>query len=189
MNLIYDDFPETVCIDGKEYEVITDFREWVRFADTAAADELTEEEKLCIFMLYFTKEKPKDFSKALKALIDFYGCADVPKAGRKIGGKSSFSAPVFSYTYDAGYVIAAFRQVYGIDLKSIDYMHWYEFRYLFEAIPDNTAIKERIAYRAVNLSSVKDSRERSRIQKIQNVIALPSNIKDSDIGEIFGGLM
>ena len=49
MNLIYDDFPETVCIDGKEYEVITDFREWVRFADTAAADELTEEEKLCIF--------------------------------------------------------------------------------------------------------------------------------------------
>ena len=90
MNLIYDDFPETVCIDGKEYEVITDFREWVRFADTAAADELTEEEKLCIFMLYFTKEKPKDFSKALKALIDFYGCADVPKPEEKAAGKAVF---------------------------------------------------------------------------------------------------
>ena len=91
--------------------------------------------------------------------------------------------------YDAGYVLAAFRQAYNIDLRNIRYMHWYEFRWLFEALPDNIPLKERINYRSINVSDIKDNKERSRIRKIQRATALPNNIGDMDIGSIFGGVM
>ena len=31
MNILIDKFHDTVCVNGQDYEVETDFREWIRF--------------------------------------------------------------------------------------------------------------------------------------------------------------
>lgn len=190
MNLMYDNLPESVFVNGKEYGIVTDFRDWIRFIDIATDEDISDEERLKLYKMYFTDGAPFNLSSGIKALIGFYICSDVPKAGKISGralGKDQKST--FLYKYDVGYVLAAFREVYNINLRTIGYMHWYEFRWLFDALPDNTSVKERINYRAVNLSSIKDSKERSRIRKIQQSIELPINILDSDISDIFGGMM
>ena len=33
INVLYEHFPDSVTINGKEYAVVTDFRDWLRFAD------------------------------------------------------------------------------------------------------------------------------------------------------------
>ena len=38
MNVFYEGLPEVLVIDGKEYPIITDFREWLRFSDMLKSD-------------------------------------------------------------------------------------------------------------------------------------------------------
>lgn len=65
-------------------------------------------------------------------------------------------------------------------------MHWWEFRCLFQGLPDDTGIKQRIRYRGIDLGSIKDKAERRRIRRIQNEIRLPSEkMSDYEIGNAF----
>ena len=52
-------------------------------------------------------------------------------------------------------------------------MHWHKFLALFDALPEDTPIKKRIAYRGVNLAAIKDKNERKRIRKIKDAIRIP----------------
>ena len=38
MNLFYEDFPTSIKVRDREYEIITDFREWIRFCDMMKSD-------------------------------------------------------------------------------------------------------------------------------------------------------
>ena len=84
------------------------------------------------------------------------------------------SAPkqLYSFEQDAECIYSAFREVYGINLQTIPYMHWWEFQTLFAGLPEKTEIKQRIMYRSIDLRTIKDKDERKRIKKIQEVVAL-----------------
>ena len=65
-------------------------------------------------------------------------------------------------------------------------MHWWEFRCLFQGLPVDTEIKQRIHYRGLELSEIKDKEERKRVQRIQNEIRLHGEeLSDYDIGNAF----
>ena len=65
-------------------------------------------------------------------------------------------------------------------------MHWYKFHALLDALPEDTPLKKRMAYRAINISSIKDKAEKKRIKDIQRSIALPSReLSAFDIGNQF----
>ena len=57
---------------------------------------------------------------------------------------------------------------------------------LFSGLSEGTEIKQRIMYRSVDLSEIKDKEERKRIAKIQQAIRLPdAELTDYDIGNAF----
>ena len=67
-------------------------------------------------------------------------------------------------------------------------MHWWKFRILFDGLPEDTEIKQRMMYRGIDLRMIKSKDERSRIRKIQQSIALrgkKKKINDYEIGEFF----
>lgn len=72
INPIYEEFPETVEADGISYEIITDFREWIRFSDMINDRSLSSEEK--IFLLKdWLYETPEIITKPLiDAVFSFY---------------------------------------------------------------------------------------------------------------------
>ena len=47
---------------------------------------------------------------------------------------------------------------------------------LFDGLSEKNEIKQRIHYRGINLSSIKDKEERKRIRRIQNSIRLPQEV-------------
>lgn len=93
--------------------------------------------------------------------------------------------PVFDWKYDAAFIIGDFRRYYGIDLLSVEYMHWWEFRCLFDALSDDSQCQKRIGYRSTDLSQKKNEAERKRIARIQQRIELPFEMDEDDIASVF----
>ena len=183
-NLLCEPLPDAVTAAGQEYPVCTDFRDWIRFAGLLGSKELTNTEKLQTAWLWFL-EPPSVFSEELlRALIGFYrGAAPQPEKSDP-EEPTIPRPPTFDWTVDAGYVIGDFRRFYGMDLLRIEYLHWWEFRALFEALPDDSCVMKRIAYRGADLSQIKNESERRRVARIQRMLALPFAYDDEMIGAV-----
>lgn len=187
MNLLTDDLPRSVEIDGKDYPIVTDFRNWIRFFELIEDEKLSDSQRLRIAMLWFTEETPEATEEAWEALLSFALCKDIPKSGKKSSdnaGKDA-AAPCFSWSYDAPFILGAFWQTYGIDLLSCN-IHWYEFFALFQALPDDVPLKQRIALRQMKTADIKDRERRKQIRAAQKSIAIPRPALTAEqIGEAF----
>lgn len=176
MSLLYEGFPETVEINGTEYRIITDYREWIRWADMLASDIDTQLKTMFTYeMILDDCEEP--FKDTFDALMAFF-----------IMDKDEESKPgkqTISYDEDAAYIMADFQREYGIDIVNTKHLHWWQFQMLFEGLSEKSEMKQRIYYRSVNLESIKDKEERKRIRKIQRKIALKKEVSDGDIGNAF----
>lgn len=193
MNFFYEELPSTVNVRGENIKVITDFREYIRLLDMLKDQELEALQKFAIIQQYFIDDVVAD-EEAISALSHFItmdtNCAKVAETGdceepqEKLQEKPKKN--LFSYSIDYPYILSGFLRDYGIDLIDIKYMHWWKFRMLFDGLSDDTEIKQRIMYRSVDLSEIKDKEEKKRIKKIQKSIQLPSeSLTDYDIGNAF----
>lgn len=186
MNLFYEDYPETIMVENVEIPIVTDFREYVKLIDMLKDDSLNSTEKILFLSQYFL-EQPNDFSEAMDALTDFV----IMKAKNETITESEIEEAenrkeVYSFEYDYPFIFSAFLGEYGINIRTIPYMHWWEFKLLFEGLSEKTEIKQRIMYRSIDLGTIKNKDERKRIQKIQAAIRLPQNrVSDYDIGNAF----
>ena len=203
MNPLYGPLPDAlVDSTGASYKIITDFREWIKFIDLVKDESVPNEDKFYLFCEWYMDKRPADDKEALNLLCDFLTVkTDDPADGEEPDGVEIAPMPeissddeeekpkekkVFSFSFDAPYIIAAFQECYGIDLLHIDYMHWWQFRYLLDGLNEKTEFMKRIAYRSIDVSKIKDKKERNRIIQIQRKIALPGKgVSDYDIGNAF----
>ena len=169
MNILIDKFPETVKVNGKVYPVETDFREWIRFTKLVEDEDVPWQIK-CHLLGDFLAMKQEDDEQESEAPVK------PPKQ-------------VYSFDEDMTWIYSAFREVYGINLQTVPYMHWWEFQTLFIGLPDSTEIKQRIMYRNTDLRDIKDKDERKRVKKIQEAVALKKKkrrkMTDYEIGDMF----
>lgn len=191
MNFFYEKFPKSVEIDGKSVRVITDFRDYIRLLDMIKDPELMMAEKVWLISQYFLDDIRID-EVAVSALTRFVIMQDLEDERKETeegeeGEEEEASSPsLFSYSVDYPYILSGFLRDYGIDLETVDYLHWWKFRMLFDGLSDDTEIKQRIMYRGIDLSTIKDKDERKRIARIQHKIRLPQEaLTDYDIGNAF----
>ena len=187
MNFFYEAFPESVRIRDKDVAIITDFREYIRLLDMLKCNELNTLEKTGIISQYFLDEIEVDLD-AIGALADFVAMdLEEDEASYESGPDQSGSQKtLFSYEIDYPFILSGFLRDYGIDLETVEYLHWWKFRMLFDGLSEDKEIKQRIMYRGINLSEIKDKDERKRISKIQRRIQLPAEaLSDYDIGDAF----
>nr|DAZ49639.1 MAG TPA: hypothetical protein [Caudoviricetes sp.] len=185
MNILFEEFPDSVCVNEENYPIETDFREWIRFIQLVEDDEVPWQIKCQLMMQWYTDGMPDDLEGAVQALGDFLAMKPENAEEEEVSG--SASKQLYSFEQDAECIYSAFREVYGINLQTISYMHWWEFQTLFIGLPEKTEIKQRIMYRNTDLRDIKDKDERKRIQKIQRAISLKKNRKmtDYEIGDMF----
>lgn len=190
INPIYEEFPETVEVDGNSYEIITDFHEWIKFSDMMNDRSLSSEEK--IFLLKdWLYEPPEIITKPLiDAVFSFYRADELELKKSDYDDENDENnqeikrPPVFDWKIDAKCIIGDFQRFYSINLLDCE-MHWWRFRCLFSALPDDSQVQKRIAVRSRDLSKIKDRSERQRIMEIQRKIAIPFEYDDDTICEIF----
>ena len=195
INALYEPFPKCITVDGQEYQLFTDFREWIRFADMIRDTEINKRDKVRMLALWFIEVPRKMTAEMVDALFDFYYARDLePDADDDEDEEEAIEdtvvkPPVFDWRIDSRYILGDFRHYYGIDLISVEYLHWWEFRCLFAALPDDSQCQKRMAYRSIDLGSIKNDQERNRIARIQRSIAIPYECEDDMIAAAFGGLI
>lgn len=190
INLLYEPFPETVFADGISYPVRTDFRQWMHFADVISEKEITEEKKCYCMANLLKRPEQKLTEHVINALFDFYHARALePDSSEdeeeECQQERPVRPPVFDWKFDGKYILADFRRYYAINLLSVNYLHWWEFRTLFFALPDESHCQKRINYRSADLSKIPDDAERKRVARIQKAFALPFELDDNMIGDIF----
>lgn len=195
INLLYEPLSDTITANGTEYTVLTDYREWLRFADLIRDKSIDDRVRLSLLAQWLDPLPELITADIVSALFDFYKAAaldpDPPEVEDDDAEPEDNTAkpPVFDWCIDAKYIIGDFRRYYGIDLLSVEYLHWWHFKALFAALPDDSVCQKRIAYRSVNLGTIKDDKERARIARIQRSIAIPYECEDNMIAAAFGNFL
>jgi hypothetical protein len=190
VNLIYDRYPDTVMLNGKRREIVTDFKDWLKFVDLLKDDEFSPEEKFESILLFYCDPVPiKDQANACKPLIDFFKMTEAEdksyQADYEEEEETENIKPLYDFRYDARCIIAGFWHDYQIDLTKA-HMHWWKFRILLDGLSSETEFKQRVMYRNTDTSRIKDVEERNRILRIQRKIAIPQPVpSDDEIGGMF----
>nr|WP_296099306.1 Gp15 family bacteriophage protein [uncultured Mediterraneibacter sp.] len=202
MNVFYEELPESLEINGREYPVITDFREWIRFSDMLKSD-IPPEFKLEFLSEMFLEKVPDlytedEIEEVMDAITSFLSLsgtefpdissdeANSEEESEEVEYEEQRAKKAIYYEQDAPYIISAFRREYQIDLLSVPYMHWWEFRMLLDGLSEESQIKKRIYWRTCDVSKM-DKKERREILKIRRSITIPEEeyVSDEDIGNAF----
>lgn len=157
------DLQETIEINGIKIPIRTDFRTWIKFSCILADKKINDVYKsfLLLDTVLFSHYENIETDKAINELLKFYFCNKTIPAQKKSSNKIGFL-----FEYDMDLIYAAFMQQYKIDILSVE-LHWWEFKALLNGLTDETKFVEIVGYRVIDLSKIKDKKERQRLQELQ----------------------
>lgn len=194
-NILIDELPDYIIVDDEEYTINSDFSTFILFELLINDNTVSNRQKLAIMMdMLFPKEKPPFCDDTVDAIIEFYRCSR-PQSQVKANGRarSLNSSRVYDFDYDAEYIYSAFMEQYHIDLNSVEHMHWWKFKALFNSLNHNCEFVKIMSFRSADTSQIKDEKEKARIEKMKAIYALPNQMSGQDkalrIGAILGGGM
>lgn len=175
MSMLLDRVPDSLTISGIRYPIKTSFRDWIKFENALCNqdDNVSIED---IFRLVFERiiPTPKHYEEAVDQLLWFYNCGRDNHSSGKSSGKD-----IFSYEYDDGYIEAAFKQQYDIDLNDIE-LHWWKFHAYMLALSPDTEFVKIMGYRTIEINSKMSAAQRSFYQKMKKHYKLPVKKEDQE---------
>ena len=174
MNLLVDEAPFSVEIDGAAVPINTDFRYAILFEQLMLDCTVSDREKVIGSLELFYPHIPDNIAEAHKQMLWFYRCGKPARRGGAAG--KLLSKKIFDYDQDDGYIFAAFVADYNIDLESAR-LHWWKFKALFDALrPDNIFCKI-MEWRGADISKLQGE-QRTYVQKMQRLYALARPIEE-----------
>lgn len=165
-------YPKYVEVNGNKYEINTDFRVAIRCNEIAENSNIGNYERalgiLCTLFGEKAIKNHNDQQELLELAKKYLSC------GKEL--KSNNTTPDMDYVEDMDYIEASFMSDYRIDLSSVD-MHWWKFNKLINGLSNsemgNCCILNRVRnLRNFDLKEVKDPKERAKIQKAKEQVAL-----------------
>ena len=172
MNMLTDSLPDTLTISGRAYPIDTDFRVWIQYELLLTSgselndDEIFEE----ILHLVFPQQRPPERCEAETAeqIMWFYRCGK----DEKKRSDNNDDEDIFSYDYDDGYIVAAFKQQYGIHLNHSK-LHWWEFHAYMLALSGNTEFVRIMGIRAMKINPKLPAETKNYYQRMKQIYKLP----------------
>lgn len=181
MNILIDDieYPDQAEVNGERYEIRTNFRTSILFELLMQDDSLDSSSKVCRGLSLYYPVIPDDMNGAVDAALWFYRCGKEETAHQKRMAARRGKSQIYSFEHDAGLIYAAFLLAYGIDLQDIRYMHWWRFRFLFNALPKDCEFMRAMEYRSIDINDKMSKDQKDFYKKMKRVYALPlSKVED-----------
>lgn len=117
---------------------------------------------------------PVQAPDAFAGLLRFYrGPAPPVDSGQ--GGGSASGEIALDFACDAGYLVGAFQQAYGIDLTA-ERIHWWRFLALLKSLPEDTTLAKIIGWRTMDTSDLQ-GKQRQRYEDLKEAVALPRALR------------
>lgn len=178
MNLLLNNAPDYVKVDGRKEFLNTDFRTSIRFELLMNDSTKSDEEKLsqAMHLYYGQRSFPgKNIEEAVNKLLWFYTCGKEPeKQDKKETGKKNTVSKVrvYDYEHDADYIYSAFLQQYNVDLQT-EKIHWWKFKAMFRALTDQCEFVKIMGYRSIEINNNMTKSQKEFYQKMKKLHALP----------------
>lgn len=189
MNILIDKLPNKIDILGEEYIINSDFRVSILFELLMQDKTIEDEQKIIQALNLYYGKIPKDVDLAIKKILWFYSCGKEEKKGKK-GISKRKNKQIYSFEYDSEYIYSAFLSQYNIDLESIDYLHWWKFRALFNSLDESNQFVKIMKYRAIDVSKIKDKEEKNFYKEMQEYYKIPiSEEEEEKLDEITQALL
>lgn len=166
-------YPDYIIIDNVRYNINTDFRYAIICNQIAENKNIDDYERaLGIICTLFGKkalDNKYHYEKLFKGAERFLLC------GKEKQIKNN-EKPDMDYIKDMDLIETSFFSDYGIELEKIQ-MHWWKFNKLMNGLSNselgNCCILNRIRnIRNIDLSTIKDTKEKEKIAKIQEYYSL-----------------
>ncbi len=159
MNILVEQFPTTVSINGKQVEVNSDFRSCLKIILAFEDNELTPQEKQMILFNNMYGELPDDLREAAVQAVKFLN-------GGKDKEEGEDEAPgptLYSFSKDASFIFSAMKQTHGIELDKAE-LHWWKFLALFMDLGPETTFSNLVGLRSrlADGTASKDDRKLAR---------------------------
>ena len=163
-----DSLPDSVCEDGTEYAINTDFRIILRIFRMLGDPEVIDADKTWLLRcMFFPGRAPSQVKKHFEW---FVSCG---REKREAGGDRDFD-----YEQDAAEIYSAFRQVYGIDLID-EQLHWWRFFMLLEGLfCCSNALSNKVHLRHIDDDKGK---QKANLERQKRAVRLQSVISRSDM--------
>lgn len=158
-NILLDDLPDAWEVNGKLYNIKTDFRQVLKFFRVFKKKGLTEKEKAIEILNLFFYEVPN-----CENVWDFLGYWINGGESKKDEGNES---KVFDFNLDSGRIFSGFIQAYKIDLTK-EKMHWFVFLELMQNISDDTRLMQVIDIRSRKPGKGDSKEYIKELRKMQN---------------------
>lgn len=152
MNILTDALPESVKIGGDAWPIRSDFYIGVRFELLMQDRSLSDEERLSRALSLYFPEIPPNLPAALEALLWFYSCGRyaAEQPADNCGSRGGSGKKAYCFDQDADLIFSAFWAAYGIDLNTVEGLHWWKFRALFNSLPAECEFCKVMGYRTID---------------------------------------
>lgn len=145
--------PTTVESGGRKISINADFRVILRVFRLLGDPDIAERHKVVMACGRFFACAPADIPPdGFALLMDFISRAE---------GQRDPGAPQMDFEFDADVIWASFLQQYGIDLLTVDFLHWYAFLVLLQGLGEDTPLSSRLFARGRDTSKLKGKDKRS----------------------------
>ena len=117
MNLLLDATPESVVIDGIEYDVNTDYRVFIQIEQILHNSEMQSRTKVEAWLRLVYGMIPPNVTAAVEKIMYLYNCGSIPEKKESNSIAKPKEKLLYDFEFDAPYIYAAFMAQYGIDLS------------------------------------------------------------------------
>ncbi|MBS1474011.1 MAG: hypothetical protein HP058_03725 [Massilimaliae sp.] len=171
-NAILDRLPE----DYEGWLIRTDYRIGVQIQLCVSDPDLSEYERTATSLKLLYGNGIPDLETALSGLSWFMSCGNPPQ--RQESGEEP---DVYSFEYDSGRIVSAFKKVFGRDI-SRERLHWFEFVPMLGELQE-TAFANVMEIRNTKSSEI-DSKHRAEFERMKKRFALPGQYSAEEEAKI-----
>jgi len=165
LNILIDDLPTSLEIDGAECDIRSDFRTALRTIMAFEDNELTGYEKQVLLVGNIYPTPPVNLLDAIKQANWFLN-------GGKENEETDGASRLYSFAKDASFIFAAFHQTHGIDLQKAE-LHWWEFLALFMDLGSETTFSSLIGLRKRVQDGTATKEERAAAMAMGDMFDVP----------------
>ena len=160
-------YPTKIEVNGKIYELDTDFRTAIACFRVINDKELSDFKRGYAILTLLIKGKFDllEMNQLLEKCAIYLRC----------GKESNMSKEKIDVDYvkDEARIRTSIRQCYfGYDLNKVDYLHWWEYNELIEGLTEETLLSKVRDIRNYDLSEEKDPKRRQIIFDMKKQVAL-----------------
>lgn len=166
MNWLTDPLPASLTLGGTEVPIKTDFRAVLHYDRILKEDTDDALGRALAFLLSGPVPQGVSGEELVKAVNWFVACGQEEKKHKPSNKLLGINKDTpMDYETDSKLIWSAFRRAYGIDLNTVEELHWWRFHAMLAELPEDVQLNRIISIRTKDLTQKHMSKEEKMVYR------------------------